>query len=97
MSCGSSRPAPSPRSSCSIPRRPNAFVALARLRAGDGGWRYGLACVDISTGAFDVAEVGEAELAGELARLEPREIVAAEALCADAGLAAQLDAISTRR
>ncbi|MBG0809445.1 DNA mismatch repair protein MutS [Methylosinus sp. H3A] len=73
------------------PSRPNAFAALARLRVGDGGWRYGLACVDISTGAFDVAEVGEAELVGELARLEPREIVAAEALCADASLAGRLE------
>ncbi|OAI24838.1 DNA mismatch repair protein MutS [Methylosinus sp. R-45379] len=77
------------------PARPNAFAALSRLRGGDGNrldgsWRYGLACVDISTGAFDVAEVGETELAGELARLEPREIVAAEAICADARLTSQL-------
>jgi DNA mismatch repair protein MutS len=66
------------------PARANSFAALARLRAPDGGWRYGLACVDISTGAFDVGEAGESELAAELARLEPREIVAAEAICADA-------------
>jgi DNA mismatch repair protein MutS len=75
------------------PARANAFAALARIRAGDGGWRYGFACVDISTGAFDVGEAGEAELAAELARLEPREIVAAEAICADARLAALLATI----
>ena len=38
------------------PARPNAFAALARARAQDGGWLYGLACVDISTGAFTVVE-----------------------------------------
>jgi DNA mismatch repair protein MutS len=66
------------------PARANAFAAVARSRAPDGGWRYGLASVDISTGAFTVAECGEAELAAELTRLEPREIVASEALCRDA-------------
>ncbi|MBY6242361.1 DNA mismatch repair protein MutS [Methylosinus sp. Sm6] len=75
------------------PARANAFAALARLRAADGGWRYGFACVDISTGAFDVGEAGEAELAAELARLEPREMVAAEAVCADPGLAPLLETI----
>jgi DNA mismatch repair protein MutS len=77
------------------PARANSFAALARLRAPDGGWRYGLACVDISTGAFDVGEAGESELAAELARLDPREIVAAEAICADAratSLLAMIDA-----
>jgi DNA mismatch repair protein MutS len=74
------------------PARANAFVALARTHA-DGGWRYGLACVDISTGAFDIGEASEAELAGELARLEPREIVAAEAICADRGVAALLEGV----
>jgi len=65
------------------PTRANAFVAMARLRAADGGWRYGLASVDISTGAFMVAECGDAALVAELARLEPREIVAPESLCRD--------------
>ena len=70
------------------PARANAFLAIARLRAADGGWRYGLASVDISTGAFLYCERGEHELAADIARLEPREIVAAEALCRDAPLAA---------
>ena len=68
------------------PARPNAFAALARALAPDGGWLYGLACVDISTGAFTVVERAEADLSGELARLEPREIVVAETLYRDACL-----------
>ncbi len=76
------------------PARANAFAALARIRAADGGWRYGFACVDISTGAFDVGEAGETELTAELVRLEPREIVAAEAICAEARLAALLAEIA---
>ena len=74
------------------PARPNAFAALARVRGQDGGWLYGLACVDISTGAFTVVERGEADLSGELARLEPREIVVAEALYRDAKLSEILQA-----
>jgi len=54
------------------PARANAFAAVARSRSADGGWLYGLASVDISTGAFTVIEREEDRLAGELARLEPR-------------------------
>ena len=66
------------------PARPNAFAAVARMRAPDGAWRYGIAGVDISTGAFAIAECNESELVAELARLDPREIVASESLCRDA-------------
>ncbi|MGA8172851.1 MAG: DNA mismatch repair protein MutS, partial [Methylocystis sp.] len=68
------------------PARANAFVALARARADDGDRIYGLASVDISTGAFTVVERAEADLSGELARLEPREIILAETLYRDARL-----------
>ncbi|MGJ0508299.1 MAG: DNA mismatch repair protein MutS [Methylocystis sp.] len=61
----------------------NAFAAVARVRGADGGWRYGVASLDISTGAFSVADCASAELASLLARLEPREIVAAESLLRD--------------
>ena len=74
------------------PARANAFVALARVRGADGGFTYGLASVDISTGAFLVSERAEEALAAELARLEPREIVLAEALFRDAKLKSTLDA-----
>ncbi len=70
------------------PARANAFAAVARARGGDGGWRYGVASVDISTGAFIVAECAESELASALARLEPREIVAAETLCREDSVSA---------
>ncbi|WP_424360523.1 DNA mismatch repair protein MutS [Methylocystis parvus] len=68
------------------PARANAFAAVARVRSGDG-WRYGVASVDISTGAFTVVECAESELSSTLARLEPREIVAAEALCREEAVA----------
>jgi len=70
------------------PGRPNAFATVARARSDDGGWRYAIASVDISTGAFLVGERGETELAAELARLEPREIVAGESLVREPALAA---------
>ncbi|HEY8161828.1 MAG: DNA mismatch repair protein MutS [Methylocystis sp.] len=69
------------------PARANAFAAVARTRS-DGAARYGVASVDISTGAFTVAECSESELSSALARLEPREIVAAETLCREEALAA---------
>ncbi|MCX7899344.1 MAG: DNA mismatch repair protein MutS, partial [Methylocystis sp.] len=72
------------------PSRSNTFCAIARLREKDGAWTYGLANVDISTGAFTVTHCAESELAGALARLDPREIVAAETLARDPRLAAIL-------
>jgi len=74
------------------PARHNAFLALARVREGDGGWRYGLASVDISTGAFTVFAREENALGAEIARLEPREIVAVDALCRDPSVSAIFEA-----
>ncbi|NBS35208.1 MAG: DNA mismatch repair protein MutS [Methylocystaceae bacterium] len=75
------------------PARANAFVALARLRTAQGRWRYGLASIDISTGEFFVQDCETEELLSALARLEPREIVAHEALCRDQKIADQLTAL----
>jgi DNA mismatch repair protein MutS len=72
------------------PHRANAFAAVARVKASFEAWRYAIACVDISTGAFSVIETDTGGLSVELARLDPREIVAAESLCADDKLAATL-------
>jgi DNA mismatch repair protein MutS len=72
------------------PHRANAFAAVARVKASNEAWRYAIACVDISTGAFSVTEADAGGLSVELARLDPREIVAAESLCADDRLAATL-------
>ncbi|TLG75692.1 DNA mismatch repair protein MutS [Methylocystis sp. B8] len=74
------------------PAKPNAFLAVARLRGEDGRWRYGLASVDISTGAFTVCECEENGLGAEIARLEPREIVAADTLCRQPSLSALFEA-----
>jgi DNA mismatch repair protein MutS len=72
------------------PGRANTLLAVARTRVSEEQWAYGLAAVDISTGAFVVLETDEAGLAAEIARLEPSEIVAAESLFADRRLAALL-------
>ncbi len=57
------------------PGRANLLAAVARVRASDTEWSYGLAAVDISTGAFRVHESSAAGLQAEIARLEPREIL----------------------
>jgi len=62
------------------PARPNALMAVARVKA-EGRLAYGLASVDISTGAVIVSETDEVGLAPEIARAEPREIVAPQTLC----------------
>ncbi|MBM3654167.1 MAG: DNA mismatch repair protein MutS, partial [Alphaproteobacteria bacterium] len=74
------------------PARQNAFLAIARLRGDDGFWRYGLASVDISTGAFTLCAREEGALGAEIARVEPREIVVADALCRDSSLSALFEA-----
>ncbi len=70
------------------PGRANLLAAVARVRSPDGGWLYGIATVDISTGHFVVADCAEGELGAELARLEPREILVPDALIDDPGLRA---------
>ncbi|MFZ0509416.1 MAG: DNA mismatch repair protein MutS, partial [Methylocella sp.] len=62
------------------PVRANSLLAIARGSEPD--LAYGLASVDISTGAFIVAEACEASLEAEISRLDPAEIVAPEVLCA---------------
>jgi DNA mismatch repair protein MutS len=62
------------------PGRANILLALARVRTSDDEWTFGLAAADISTGAFTLSEASLQALAGEIARIEPSEIVAAEAL-----------------
>ncbi|MBV9568030.1 MAG: DNA mismatch repair protein MutS [Hyphomicrobiales bacterium] len=69
------------------PSRANTLVAIARVRSPDGPWTYGLAALDISTGAFELAEAPSDGLGAELARLEAREIIVAEAVHEDPALA----------
>jgi DNA mismatch repair protein MutS len=62
-------------------RRNNYLLAVARGRpASEAEPAYGLAWLDISTGEFRVAESDGARLAADIARIEPGEIVVAEAL-----------------
>jgi DNA mismatch repair protein MutS len=68
------------------PGRANLLLAIQRAKV-EGRLAYGLASLDISTGAFTLAEADEAGLAIEIARLEPSEIVAPESLFADPGFA----------
>ncbi|MBV9755243.1 MAG: DNA mismatch repair protein MutS, partial [Hyphomicrobiales bacterium] len=69
------------------PSRANTLVAIARVRAPDGPWIYGIAALDISTGAFELAEAMPEGLAAELARFDPREIVVSESAYEDPALA----------
>jgi DNA mismatch repair protein MutS len=59
-------------------RAANILAAIGR-----SGGDLALASVDISTGVFRVCAVPLAELAAELARLSPREVLAPDALLAD--------------
>jgi DNA mismatch repair protein MutS len=74
-------------------RRNNYLLALARARASAGDDRFALAWIDISTGEFRVAECERGALAAAIARIEPGEIIVADALYADAELAPILRAL----
>ncbi len=64
--------------------RANWLLGLSRTKGGEGETsRFGLAWVDISSGAFRVAETDLPRLAAEIARIEPREIVLADRLFDD--------------
>ncbi|GGE50130.1 DNA mismatch repair protein MutS [Agaricicola taiwanensis] len=65
------------------PKRANNLVAVSRLFSGEEEARYGLAWIDVSTGGFGVVELGEGSLGAEIARLDPAEVVAAEAVAND--------------
>jgi DNA mismatch repair protein MutS len=66
------------------PGRANVLLGVQRVRLSEGRAVFGLAALDISTGAFSVSEADEAGLSLEIARLEPSEIVAPQALFDDA-------------
>ncbi|MGQ3673644.1 DNA mismatch repair protein MutS [Xanthobacter sp. TB0136] len=71
-------------------RRENVLAALARIRAGADAFAYALAFTDMSTGSFRVAETTHEDLAGDLARINPAEILVSDALLDDAELKALL-------
>src|SRR5215467_11151688 len=55
-------------------RTNNYLLAIARARASNGGDRFGLAWIDISTSEFMVTECSGAELPATLARINPNEV-----------------------
>jgi DNA mismatch repair protein MutS len=68
------------------PGQSNRLVTVARRRT-EGGWCFGLASLDISTGHFALAETDATGLPAEIARLDPREIVVPDTIHEDADLA----------
>jgi DNA mismatch repair protein MutS len=66
-------------------RARNYLTAVFSAPGADRG-SVALASLDISTGEFEVGEVDRADLAGELARLAPSELLVADTLVADATL-----------
>jgi DNA mismatch repair protein MutS len=62
------------------PGRARLMVAVHKAPGRDGRQVYGLAALDLSTGAFALSEADQAGLAAEIARLEPSEIVASQAV-----------------
>jgi DNA mismatch repair protein MutS len=74
-------------------KRNNYLAALARSRASAGDDRFALAWIDISTGEFRVAECDRASLGSVIGRIEPGEIIVADALYADTELASTLRAL----
>ena len=70
------------------PGRARLLVAVQQVRANEARASYGLAALDLSTGAFALSETDEAGLAAEIARLEPSEIVASQAVCDEAAVRA---------
>ncbi|HEY1710948.1 MAG TPA: DNA mismatch repair protein MutS [Rhizomicrobium sp.] len=69
-------------------RAANILASLGR-----SGGDFAIACVDISTGTFRVCAAGVAELAAELARLSPREVLAPDVLLMDEAVGPLLKAL----
>jgi DNA mismatch repair protein MutS len=63
-------------------RSANVIAALARA-----GGDCALASADMSTGEFTVATIAVAEMAGELTRLSPREVLVSDSLLSESGFA----------
>src|SRR6202034_3222005 len=64
------------------PARANCLLAIVGSRGANA--TFGIASLDISTGAFAVTEVAAPALSAEIARFDASEIVAPEVLCGDA-------------
>jgi DNA mismatch repair protein MutS len=71
-------------------RRNNFLLAIARSRTSATEDRFALAWIDISTSEFNVAESDRTALAAAIARIEPGEIIVADAVFSDTELSPYL-------
>jgi DNA mismatch repair protein MutS len=71
-------------------KRNNFLLAIARSRASATEDRFALAWIDISTSEFNVAECERGALAAAIARIEPGEIIVADAVYSDTELSPYL-------
>jgi DNA mismatch repair protein MutS len=71
-------------------RRNNFLLAIARSRTSATEDRFALAWIDISTSEFNVAECERGGLAAAIARVEPGEIIVADAVYSDPELSPYL-------
>ncbi len=69
---------------CPLAQFPHRLVPRAGKEDGEHG--YALASLDISTGELIASSVGAGDLAGELARLKPGEVLVGDDLAGDAAL-----------
>src|ERR1700726_354376 len=71
-------------------KRNNFLLAIARSRTSATEDRFALAWIDISTSEFTVAECERSGLAAAVARIEPGEIIVADAVFSDTELSPYL-------
>jgi DNA mismatch repair protein MutS len=71
-------------------KRNNFLLAIARSRTSATEDRFALAWIDISTSEFNVAECERSGLAAAVARIEPGEIIVADAVFSDTELSPYL-------
>jgi DNA mismatch repair protein MutS len=74
------------------PSEASYFMALGRVKGGSEN-SYALAWIDISTGAFRVAESSEERLATDIFRVDPKELIVAEPVFRDEALKAVFDIV----
>jgi DNA mismatch repair protein MutS len=76
-------------------KRNNFLLAIARSRTSATEDRFALAWIDISTSEFIVAECDRTALAAAIARIEPGEIIVADAVYSDTELSPYLRSLPT--
>src|SRR5688500_2149802 len=70
----------------------NYMMALSRIRGGEKV-TYGLAWIDISTGVFRLAETELSRLLADIMRIDPKELIVADAIFHDADLRGVFDVL----